>query len=129
MLLSVLPRVECFVEWAAIGSMKDGLKILIDGTIRWTLKGKLHRIGGPAVIWPSGTKYWYFNGDLHRENGPAVEMIVGTKEWYIKGQRHRLDGPAVEYPDGLKFWFYNGMRVNCNSQEEFNKLLKLKAFW
>ncbi len=42
---------------------------------------------------------------------------------------HREDGPALEYPNGLKSWYLNGKRINCSSQEEFEKFLKLQAFW
>jgi len=42
---------------------------------------------------------------------------------------HREKGPAVISPNGDKQWWFHGKRVNCNSQEEFEKLLKLKAFW
>ena len=77
----------------------------------------------------NGTKEWYLEGNLHREDGPAVEYADGTKEWCLEGKRHRVDGPAIEYPNGNKHWWLNGISLPCKSQEEFNKLLKLKAFW
>ena len=52
----------------------------------------------------------------------------GTKAWYNLGKRHREDGPAVEYADGNKDWFYHGVHVDCSSQEEFERLIKLKVF-
>ena len=46
---------------------------------------------------------------------------------------HRLEGPALEYFDGeliyLKAWYYEGEQIECNSQEEFERLIKLKLFW
>lgn len=42
---------------------------------------------------------------------------------------HCENGPAIIAPDGSKTWFYNGQRLNCSSQEEFIKLVKLKSFW
>ena len=42
---------------------------------------------------------------------------------------HRLDGPAEIRRDGSCSWYYNGTKLDCSSQEEFEKLLKLKAFW
>ena len=27
-----------------------------------TLKGKLHRVNGPAIEYDDGSKYWYLNG-------------------------------------------------------------------
>ena len=80
-------------------------------------------------IAPSGNKYWYVEGKFHREDGHAVEYPNGTKEWCLEGKRHRVDGPAIEYPNGNKHWWLNGISLPCKSQEEFNKLLKLKAFW
>jgi hypothetical protein len=54
----------------------------------------------------------------------------GAKRWYDKsGYLHREDGPAMEYLDGSKFWYYHGEFLNCSSQEEFERLLKVKAFW
>ncbi|CAB4196751.1 hypothetical protein UFOVP1290_271 [uncultured Caudovirales phage] len=80
-------------------------------------------------IAPYGNKYWYLEGELHREDGPAVEYPDGTKEWWLEGKLHREDGPAVEYPDGTKEWYLNYKNIKCHSQEEFEKLMKLKAFW
>ena len=66
---------------------------------------------------------------LHREDGPALEYANGNKYWFLNGQRHREDGPAIERTDGYKAWFLNGKLINCSSQQEFKKLMKLKAFW
>jgi len=49
--------------------------------------------------------------------------------YYQHGKRHRLDGPAIDMINGIKLWFYNDIQVNCHSQEEFESLIKLKAFW
>jgi len=77
----------------------------------------------------NGIKYWMINGQYHREDGPAIEWDNGDKSWYFHGYLHRLDGPAVEYTDGTKYWWYHGKRISCSSQEEFEKLIKLKALW
>jgi hypothetical protein len=69
------------------------------------------------------------NGELHREDGPAIEYSNGTKIWCWHGKYHRQDGPAIERADGTKFWYYHGQRMDCQSNEEFLKLIKLKAFW
>ena len=76
-----------------------------------------------------GTKRWYKEGQLHREDGPAVECDNGNKYWYKEGKCHRIDGPAVEFVDGYKLYYYLGKQIECNSNEEYFKLLKLKAFW
>ncbi|NJO58776.1 MAG: hypothetical protein HC836_10640 [Richelia sp. RM2_1_2] len=50
------------------------------GNKEWRKDGVLHRIDGPAVIWPDGSKEWYKNGRLHRIDGPAIEWVIGTKD-------------------------------------------------
>jgi hypothetical protein len=45
-----------------------------------------------------------------------------------EGRWHRLDGPARQY-EGVKEWFYHGKEIKCQSQEEFEQYLKMKAFW
>jgi len=97
--------------------------------IEYRLDGLLHREDGPAIEWVNGDKNWYVNGKLHREDGPACEYANGDKVWYQNDQLHREDGPAVKYSDGSKYWYYEGKRINCNSQEEFEKIIKLKIFW
>jgi len=70
------------------------------------------------------------NGEFHRDDGPAIEYSNGgARHWYVHGKKHRLDGPAMEFPSGRGEWYYQGKRIDCSSQEEFEKLLKLKAFW
>jgi len=76
-----------------------------------------------------GNKWWTLNGQLHREDGPAAEWHDGDKAWYSSGQCHRIDGPAIERVNGEKSWWYHGKWINCASQEEFERLIKLKALW
>lgn len=73
-------------------------------------------------------QFWFHNGNLHRVKGPAVEYADGRNVWWHNGKMHRLDGPAVDYPNE-KTWYYNGEKVECSSQTEFERLLRLKAFW
>ena len=80
--------------------------------------------------------HWYFNGVLHREDGPAVEYDNGDTSWFQNGVLHREDGPAVEWnwtnKDKLlpvKEWYLYGKRLECNSQIEFEQLMRLKVFW
>jgi hypothetical protein len=81
------------------------------------------------IIDEHGSKFWYVNNKLHREDGPAIECIDGTKHWYINGKLHREDGPAIEYIGGDKSWYLNDEKIYCKTQEEFERLVKLKAFW
>jgi hypothetical protein len=52
----------------------------------WRLRGKRHRLDGPALEWHDGTKSWYKYGKHHRDDGPAVEHAHGYKAWYLNGQ-------------------------------------------
>jgi len=72
-----------------------------------------------------GTKFWF----LHRLDGPAAEYCNGDKEWFYYGKLHRLNGPAIEHANGKKYWYYHGKWIYCYSQEEFERLIKLKALW
>ena len=60
------------------------------------------------AIWPDGYKAWYVKGKYHRLDGPAIEWADGSKWWYIEGKHHRLDGPAIERIDGYKAWYIEG---------------------
>jgi|SRR5579859_6218621 len=104
-------------------------KVTLFGTKRWLLNGKLHRENGPAIEYADGTKYWYVYDKLHRLDGPAVEWADGSRAWYLQGERHREDGPAIERANGYKEWYYHEKYINCSSQEEFKRLLKLQALW
>jgi len=68
-------------------------------------------------------------GELHSfRDKPAMEFDNGLKGWYKEGKLHRLDGPAIE-SNWSKIWFYEGKEIECNSIEEFLKIIYLKAFW
>jgi hypothetical protein len=60
-----------------------------DGVINFFNKEmEFHRIGGPAVIYPSGRKYYYTDGKINRLDGPAVEESDGYKEYWIDGKEY-----------------------------------------
>jgi hypothetical protein len=101
-----------------------------EGNIRYYLgEGYcLHREDGPAVILNNGSKFWYLNNKRHRLDGPANEWFNGNKSWWINGKRHRIDGPAFTYA-GIEEWWYNDKRIDCKTQEEFERLIRIKAFW
>ena len=98
-----------------------------NGSKFWYKEGKYHREDGPAIEYDDGEKHWYKEGKLHREDGHASEYANGTKLWYKEDKLHRIDGPAVEHPDGDKEYYYLGEYMECNSNEEYFKLLKLKT--
>lgn len=91
--------------------------------------GYLHPFSNGMCTYRNGDVGWYVNGILHREDGPAFITIEETKFWYINNQRHRIDGPAVEYVDGTKMWYINGEQIDCKTNEEFLRIVKLRAFW
>jgi len=74
-------------------------------------------------------KRWLYNDQYHREDGPALEYNNGDKCWYLYGKLHRLDGPAIDWAYIAKEWHYHGEWIDCDSQEEFERLIKLKALW
>lgn len=79
------------------------------GVQEWREDGELHRLDGPAVIYPDGGEGWYRNGYIHRENGPAYTCTSGEKRWYRWGELHRLDGPALTCPYAPQCWIINGL--------------------
>lgn len=64
--------------------------------------------------------------DLEDKLITGIVIGASSNKYYIKeGIFHRLDGPAFED----KIWFYEGKKIDCDTQEEFERLLALKAFW
>ena len=94
------------------------LEVDEEDTKRWFIDGKLHRLGGPAVIWANGQKEWWIDGKPHRLDGPAIDSVDGIKIWYVNGELHRLDGPAVEWVNGNKSWYINDKKL---TEEAFNR--------
>lgn len=65
-----------------------------------------------TIATEGGLTEWYFNDNLHREDGPAtIYRVFGTvvkEKWFIEGKE-------------VPFTFY--------SFQEYEKKIKLKAFW
>ena len=81
-----------------------------------------------------GNKWWYQFGRYHRLNSPAVIHITGDKWWYQFGKLHRLDGQAkqfsnLHYSSNIPYWYYQGVRIECSTQKEFDRLIKLRLLW
>lgn len=105
------------------------MKIIIEDKKVWrNEKGELHREDGPAIEYNDGAKSWWVNGKRHRENGPAIIFADGSRQWYIDGKIHRIDGPAIELANERKEWWFNDKRINCQFQEEFEKIISLLIF-
>jgi len=123
-------RIETLNDKGELHSFNDKPAVEYStGTKKWYKDGKRHRLDGPAVEYNDGYKAWYKEGKRHRLDGPAIEWNNGYKIWYEEGKLHRLDGPAREYSNGNKSWHYEGKEIECNSIEEFLKIINLKAFW
>ncbi|MEO7172795.1 hypothetical protein [Flavobacterium sp.] len=126
----------CIIEETGTRYYKEGLLHredgpafeCVDGDKYWMINGLFHRLDGPALIYVNGRKDWFFKGERHRIGGPAIEDICGYNAYYVNGKTHREDGPAFIF-NGIPEWWLYGEKVSCSSQEEFIKLLKLKAFW
>jgi hypothetical protein len=48
--------------------------------------------------------------------------------YYLNNKLHRIDGPAIEGYQ-YKEWWIEGSLIDCKSQEEFERYIKLKLFW
>lgn len=59
----------------------------------------------------------------------SILFLSDNIEHYLDGELHREDGPAIEWNNGEKQWYYHGELIHCSSQEEFERLIKLKGFW
>lgn len=71
-------------------------------------------------------RWW---GEGIDETGAGIIYGTNSKSWYKNRKLHREDGPAMEFTNGDKFWYLNGERINCQTQAEFERLCRLKAFW
>jgi len=69
-------------------------------------------------------------GKFHRDDDlPADIWSCGCRTWYMHGERHRENGPAVIKCHRSEQWWYHGKYVDCKTQEEFERLIKLELFW
>jgi len=76
----------------------------------------------------TGSKFWIYKNQFHRINGPAV-INNGSKFWMQNGLNHRLNGPAIYLYGGKELWYYYGKEIDCNNQEDFDKIINLKILW
>ena len=59
---------------------------LHDGTVVWHVRGRLHRVNSPALVFPNGAYQWWHSGFLHRDYGPAVGYYDGRVDWWLWGE-------------------------------------------
>jgi len=56
--------------------------------------------------------------------------MTGCKRWYKNDDTHRINGPAVMFGNiGMNDWYYNGDYIDCYSQKEFERLIRLILLW
>lgn len=89
------------------------------------------------VIKPCGDKYYYSDGQIDL-NYYRVNKNYFDSWWDVESstKRHRLDGPAIEYKlaesnpneESYNEWWYKGKFIDCSSQQEFERKIKLLAF-
>lgn len=79
-----------------------------DNVTAFHKNGIRHRLDGPALIYKNMFKH-YVNDELHNEHGPAIYWSNNEQE-----PQYILNGKMV---------------YNVESNEEFLKFIKLKAFW
>lgn len=77
--------------WELISDIIEagGLFIVIEEDSAWVAYdrlGKIHRAGGPAIIYLDGTQQWWRHGRLHRDDGPAIIHPDGSREWWQDGE-------------------------------------------
>jgi hypothetical protein len=60
-------------------------------------EGQLHRIGGPALIYPDDTRSYWVNGKGHRTDGPAIIWWNGYQQYYVDDIEYTQD----EYPQAV----------------------------
>ena len=92
--------------------------VVRDGVEYWYLGEELHRLDGPAVIYPDGSSLWFRHDMHHRTNGPAIDMASGFRVWMQNDEVHRTHGPAMIYPDGTEVWYYKGQRINSQRRKQ-----------
>lgn len=80
---------DLFLAYVRIDAIMKGWDT--DLSFRRTLSESfdLHRIGGPAIIFPDGGEEWWVNGGLHRDDGPAVFSHYKPAEWWVDNSQVR----------------------------------------
>jgi hypothetical protein len=106
--------------------MEPVMRVNHHGDQEWMVRGKYHRIDGPAVIRADGTQAWCVNGLLHRTDGPAFISPDGDQSWYTNGEFHRVDGPAIIWHNGDQDWIVRGEDI---TQEVNDWMRKQKVTW
>lgn len=81
--------------------------------------------GATKVTSFDGTETWYdSNHKIHKADGPAIVVL------YYDFDRDPNSETYLERKIFIKNeWFWRGKKIDASNQEQFNKLVNLKAFW
>lgn len=96
----------------------------------WFKNDLRHRDNDQPALSNEYVKEWWVNGLRHRENDkPAIHYIEDNElHWFENGHYHRLNGPAIICDDGSKMYFYHDEHIDVETDEDFQKIVKLKHF-
>ena len=90
------------------------------------MKPAIHYAEYYASAWAPSTVHW----TSHNEPLVMIDDKRGVRVYFVNGVRHREDGPALERCQGESEWYYEGDHIpNISCLEEFQRVIKLKAFW
>jgi hypothetical protein len=96
-----------------------------------------------SYIDDTGTPHYYSGPEADNEicidlDGKEIRLHRGdTYMFWYKGNyiTHRLGGPAMiinddccDKDEDVEEWYYEGKKIDCSSQEEFERILKLRLF-
>jgi hypothetical protein len=70
--------------------------------MEWKVGEVLHRLDGPALIYPDGSFEWRRYGILHREKGPAMAWTAGSKRYLSDRMVYDNNGNIVRSSDDLE---------------------------
>lgn len=80
---------------------------------------KMESAGYPNIKWVDA------NGKVRKMR----QILIGVTTYYDEnGEWHRADGPARNFSMRLQ-WYWHGEHIECQSQHEFERIVKMKAFW
>ena len=77
-----------------------------NGDRLWYRHGRLHRVGGPALITRHGY-YYHQDGEIHRDHDEPAAITRDSYTWYIHGVCRRSDTelPSNIYPNAQYYEF------------------------
>lgn len=83
----------------------------------------LHHETEPALITQEKEISYYLNGDMHRVDGPA-HIFPYSEAWYLNDKLHRLNGPAYTLRKinntVVYTWWINGVQLSQEKQKLLN---------